>query len=413
MKVISIILILVLAISTYPQTDEQQKTYHNPVLLEKMTRVHSVSYSVSGAGYSEDLKPMAEDYISSVLKLWDIEIKSAEADGYLHVVVGGSPIAREYVDWEKHYTGAEVEGTVYFRIKGVNVFEKSFHGKQYPSDFIHSSSSYKYASDAPFKSAFLSSDFKSILLNLTAHKVGLGKFIRVAVSLHLSPSPDRLLGLVQAANNPNEVLAELIIENSRRNPNEKLAVLSYVSSKILEIVLYIIEMIGPNEAVAHELLSLATDTTMVIIPDLWDTRKIPCIEDAIKTRAIDLLAQLKYKQGVEELIVPLKFGTNKVRESSANALGEIGDERALEPLMATLVSTRNERILEATYAALRSISKEVFGDDEEQWVLWWESSTGREVVAYDDKGMSPLLLWIIVGILAVIIAVGAWWVDNR
>ena len=293
------------------------------------------------------------------------------------------------------------------------VFAKSFKGIEYPPNSIHISSTPGSPYSAPFGSAFDASNFNSILLDLTFHKVGLGNFIRVAADLHLDPSRNRLHELMNAESDPYVVLAELLKEKPRRDPSDEKAVLRNEYLMILEIVLDLIEERAQKETIAYELLALATDST--IISSRMSTgsiREISRVPDRIKRRAIALLGQCKYQQGVEDLILLLKHGTESVSVSAAEALGEIGDERALEPLIATLVSTWREPIREASFSALRSISNEEFDDDEEQWVLWWESSTGRKVAAYHNRGLPPLLVWILSGIIFVIIGVLSWYADS-
>ena len=214
-----------------------------------------------------------------------------------------------------------------------------------------------------------------------------------------------------AESDPNVALAKLLRVKPRHDPYAEGAVFGKEYHRILEIALNLIEQNEPSEIYANELLALATDSIFISSRNEYNNmvdKEIPRVSIPIKERVIALLGQLKYHQAVDDLILLLKYGGMSVRERAVYALGEIGDDRAIEPLVATLISTRQKPLLEASYAALRSISNKVIEDDKDQWILWWESSTGREVVAYDKRGMPPLLVWIIIGAIFGFIAIGSY-----
>ena len=77
---------------------------------------------------------------------------------------------------------------------------------------------------------------------------------------------------------------------------------------------------------------------------------------------------------VEPLINALIYGDSGVqRRGAANALRQIGDARAVEPLIAAL---KDEALPVRGKAAdaLESITKQDFGEDQAKWQQWWDEN---------------------------------------
>ncbi len=60
--------------------------------------------------------------------------------------------------------------------------------------------------------------------------------------------------------------------------------------------------------------------------------------EAVRARAVEALAKLKGPKAIELLISSLKSGDKGVRSEAAEALGQSGDSRAVEPLIAALTA---------------------------------------------------------------------------
>jgi len=60
-----------------------------------------------------------------------------------------------------------------------------------------------------------------------------------------------------------------------------------------------------------------------------------------------------------------------VQAKAAEALGEIQDSRAIEPLIETMKSG-NILVKKHTADALKKITKQSFGMDYESWLKWWK-----------------------------------------
>ena len=76
------------------------------------------------------------------------------------------------------------------------------------------------------------------------------------------------------------------------------------------------------------------------------------------------------------LIVALADDQWEVRRSAAWALGEIGDGRAVLPLIAVLGDKRTD-VREAAGSALDVITGEDIGPDFEEWVERWDQNKDR------------------------------------
>ena len=86
------------------------------------------------------------------------------------------------------------------------------------------------------------------------------------------------------------------------------------------------------------------------------------------------------REAIPELIATLENDDWTLWEFSATVLGEIGDSRAIEPLISKLENsnqwpvrddTRRE-LRQAMSRALAEITGEGFGEDAEKWLQWWK-----------------------------------------
>ena len=79
--------------------------------------------------------------------------------------------------------------------------------------------------------------------------------------------------------------------------------------------------------------------------------------------------------GGEPLIAALKDEDSRVRWRAANALGRLGDHRAVDPLIATL-KDESSLVRRGAADALESITKQDFGEDQAKWQQWWDEDRG-------------------------------------
>ena len=101
-------------------------------------------------------------------------------------------------------------------------------------------------------------------------------------------------------------------------------------------------------------------------------------EKDVRGEAASALGEIGDARAVEPLIAVLKEGDADMREDAAEALGEIGDAGAVESLIAALEDAE-EAVRRAAAKALEQITGESFGTDTERWQRWWEEY--REVAS--------------------------------
>jgi len=89
--------------------------------------------------------------------------------------------------------------------------------------------------------------------------------------------------------------------------------------------------------------------------------------------AADSLAVFQDKRAVEPLIATLNNGNINIRCHSAIALRIFKDKRSIKPLIDLL--TEEKPIVKKIYGdSLREITGQQFGDDQQQWLDWWEKN---------------------------------------
>jgi HEAT repeat protein len=71
--------------------------------------------------------------------------------------------------------------------------------------------------------------------------------------------------------------------------------------------------------------------------------------------------------------VTLLKGDDSIKAHAAKALGRIGDERAVKPLIAAL---KDEDAKNAAAGALKTLTKQDFGDDQKKWAEWLATEKG-------------------------------------
>ena len=99
-------------------------------------------------------------------------------------------------------------------------------------------------------------------------------------------------------------------------------------------------------------------------------------ESGVRSAAAKALGKIEDPRAVEPLISALKDKDWDVREAAAEALGEIKDPRAVAPLISAL-KDKVWNVHKAATKALEKITGQDFGEDQSEWQKWWEENKGR------------------------------------
>jgi HEAT repeat protein len=102
---------------------------------------------------------------------------------------------------------------------------------------------------------------------------------------------------------------------------------------------------------------------------------IDALDDRREVKEVAILSLGKIGDPVagDSLVDMLEDKNWEVRSSAAKALGQIGDPHSVEPLIKVL-GDRSETIRWVASNALTSITGQAFGEDIEQWEQWWEQN---------------------------------------
>lgn len=93
-----------------------------------------------------------------------------------------------------------------------------------------------------------------------------------------------------------------------------------------------------------------------------------------KEAAVSLVRIGKFS--VKPLILALQEEEPLVREMAAWTLGKIDDARAVEPLIRAL-KDEEPVVRESAAGALQEITGEDFGQDQQEWQLWWNKQESK------------------------------------
>lgn len=151
---------------------------------------------------------------------------------------------------------------------------------------------------------------------------------------------------------------------------------------------YLIEMLGdsaPLDWVTREGQLFPTSPggeAAVSLGEIGDSRAVEPLIAALKNKGytirwkiVDALGKIRDRRAVELLIALLK-DTNEsdiVRFRVPDALGEIGDTRAVEPLIESL-NDEDTIVREHAVKALEKISGKAYGSEPAEWQKWWKEN---------------------------------------
>lgn len=131
-----------------------------------------------------------------------------------------------------------------------------------------------------------------------------------------------------------------------------------------------------RQAMIQAVVRLKDPATAELLLQLFKKR-----EAGVWNNALDGLKKFKYAPLVDELILQLKDGTPHTRAWAANALGDLGDVRAIEPLKALLddknIAWEGDRpgepsmsVSQAAQEALKKLKADIPEEKKSRWKFW-------------------------------------------
>ncbi len=93
----------------------------------------------------------------------------------------------------------------------------------------------------------------------------------------------------------------------------------------------------------------------------------------VRQQAAEALGQLRDGYALEPLTAALQDEVSAVRATAVAALGALGDQYSVEPVIGTLGDS-DAAVRQASGKALTKITGENFGEDRERWQKWWEEN---------------------------------------
>jgi hypothetical protein len=120
-----------------------------------------------------------------------------------------------------------------------------------------------------------------------------------------------------------------------------------------------------------EQITWAAKTATELLGEMKDQRAVEPLISALKGEYSS-----RVKKIIDEIAPSSHFKDQTAivfRQAAAEALGKIGDPRAVEPLIAAL---REINLRFAASRVLWQMTGEKFGEDQEKWQAWWEKNKG-------------------------------------
>ena len=96
-------------------------------------------------------------------------------------------------------------------------------------------------------------------------------------------------------------------------------------------------------------------------------------QQRVKEAAAKSLGEIGDAQAVQALTTILHDDNWEVRGTVAKSLGKIGDQRAIQALIRS-VEDENETVRWYAVQALHEITGELFGENKEQWQVWYSQN---------------------------------------
>jgi len=352
-----------------------------------------------------------------------VEEKTSEYDFTIIVTINGTPLSAyyNYRGSTLLYTGALVKGTITFKTRDGQQFSKTFTAQREPPDVVFYSTAPPLTPDeAPFW-VFEETYFRK-MAELMYETLGAPSLFEALVELYtLKDHAEMGKPIVEVLAEKKDAgaieplirtLFKLEVENVWMEIINFHKDMSNESSENRKPILDALTKIDPQwrnssaaEKLTFEFLSLLNSRSIrYYMYDLHDYfhyyRRVAAVRmlgELQKPQAIEsLLAALtdvglgwnlgieaakaldkinpkwrgaeETKRKVSELITRLE--SRNIEEGSVWALGEIGDPRAVEPLIAALKDEKFQFKARAA-EALKKITGKDFGQKPEEWQKWW------------------------------------------
>ena len=306
-------------------------------------------------------KPIGEDLRKILTGLnFAVAKKKADSDILLELKIYGKPIAADYQKMGTLYTGAEIYGDIVIEVSGTQKWGK-FSGKCVPpSPIFVLGDDYKTPEKAPFNKAY---QYSNLLLSMAKEfeaqfQIPTEKFLTVTLQkvIYKKEVAEELAKIGMPA---VPYLAGLL-----NNPHEKFDVRDNAAMALGKT--------GLNDAQVLESLNKALD----------DKAKM------IRMSAAMALAEISRKRGGLEkahtskaVFVLTPYLTNSkeafYRQESIKALGDLGNELAVEPLINSFKHVqKNAYLKQQVSEALKKLTGQNFGSDSKKWLEWWQQNGG-------------------------------------
>jgi len=254
------------------------------------------------------------------------------------------------------YPGASIFVDIGISSDGKTLLKKNFSGDIFPLSRFYDRNAYKQPRDAPFFDAMRSSGFIPFVLDPDFY----GDFKSFVVAL----------AGIRAACHPIDVFPKAIIfakMQGEASLNDALKAL-LVSDETVDTTVEIIDVLVTDDRGLEDAL-------------------IPLLRKEIKSKkkVIGILDRMHSKSAGKDLIHVLKNDEDvQCRIKASQVLGELGGDEAIGPLVATLISTHDRDLSEATKRSLQHLSGKSFKSKKE-WKDWGEEATGEAIRKYRNK----------------------------
>ncbi len=96
-------------------------------------------------------------------------------------------------------------------------------------------------------------------------------------------------------------------------------------------------------------------------------------DSRVRVEAAQALGQMKNSYALEPLTEALRDDVPEVRATAASALGSIGDQYSVEPLI-PMLRDEDPSVRRESAAALSTITGQDFGEEPGRWQEWWEEN---------------------------------------
>ncbi len=384
--------------------------------------IYTFSYSISHDDLAFSKQIPLEKHLTEILEKAGFEIATQEeipSDLALGIEVRGIPVGASYrVMFEEGtlYTGAEIQGTISGESSKSKVLEKPFSGRIAPpsriefTSYLGMSSIYETGyinkKNAPFPKAWAISDFWNVLGRIIGKTLGRNASISFwigviqATSLELGEKatiglkeigPKTVPSLIPLFDSPYRERALTTIYQIGKPAVPYL--ISGLEKNNIPIQMGIADALGriqdPKGIPTLTKLSTNRDPTvraMAIkgLGEIRATEVIPLLRKALKdpdpvvqSNAVTGIKNFGSK-GLDILINELHVENYDHLKTVANALGDMGQKKAIRPLIETLKTLNKQSSVPNFYRtpileALKNLSGQDLGVSSKTWLRWWES----------------------------------------